>query len=385
MSSNNKKYSSVVQNVLNIYRLARFLLVLWIVFCVIYSLGELFYEDTYQFQQFNVYWPLSIDMVSTKLYIITMKLFMIVSKSLPIFFMLFYTILSFKASRVLISSSIKSLFVFWFVQAFNFVFILPSEDSIFQHSIFIIESQNSIFSAIIMLIVATPFLIYSLIRKIYYHKVEYDLKFDEEMKPRLPQNVFVALISIAIAFLFDINISTNNLIFSNGILFGSLLSLIVLPKEDLQKIMLFFISPDDYYFAFNELMAHKQINIKEHQREIVNRISEMKSNESQHETQAKKKEIEDNLRDLFSKAGKNYVQTKYDEIEKQMKDLNDQLQNKEIDIDMYNSQMHSIFAEIQNTYIEVQSQKIDMLPEPNTRNADNANNYKNNKATVDRA
>lgn len=370
------EFSKTVNDVFDVYRFARTLILLWIIIVVFYAFGEDFYIGSQKFSELSAYWPKTINDLSNKIYLLTISCFVLVSKSLPIFFMLLYTLLSFKTSRALAASCTKSVLVFWFIQAFNFVFVLPDETGVFSYKWLRIESENSFISMIIMLCIAFPFMIFSGIRIYQNKKIRgntENLTFTEIAEDRLykiPHNLYVGLISAVIALLFDVNIKADNLLVSNGVLFGFTLSLIVLPRQDLQKIMLFFIAPDKYQYAFQELLAHHKLRANESKSDMLKRKTEIDSMESIILTKAAREESKNKIRQLLSVAGKKYVETKYSEIEARIKKEEEKLENGDINLNTYSSNMQSIMTEIESTYKEIHDRKLKLLSEPKAKTED---------------
>ena len=363
-------YSETVKDVFGVYRLARSLIFFWIIAVVVYSLGKDVYVTTDKLSEFTAYWPNTIDILSNKIYFLTISSFVLVSKSLPIFFMLLYSILSFKTSRVLASSCTKSILVFWFVQAFNFVFVLPDKTGLFSYSSLRIDSDNSAISVLIMLCIAAPFIIFSVIRSYRSKKKQEnseDLSFSEITEGqlfRIPHNLYVAMISAIIALLFDVNIKADNQILSNGVLFGFALSLIVLPRQDLQRIMLFFIAPDKYQYAYLELSAHDKLKANESKSDMLQKKTEIDSMESAITAQAAKEESKNKIRKLLSLAGKKYVEVKYGELETRIKAEEDKLESADIDLKTYSQNMQKIMTEIESTYQEVNEREVKLIATP---------------------
>jgi chromosome segregation ATPase len=167
-----------------------------------------------------------------------------------------------------------------------------------------------------------------------------------------------------IALLFDMNLTSQNLTVSNGILFGLSLSFLILPKEELQRLLLFFIAPETYHYAYQEMLATQQLEENKVKSEMVNRRSEIDLHESINRADAAKNESINKIRQLLSMAGKTFVETKYSDIETRINSWNAKLDKKEIDLATYEMQMKRIFEELQETYQDINQRRLELLPKP---------------------
>src|SRR5919112_537246 len=147
----NRTYSRITQNVLKVYETARAFLIIWLVAMILIALIQTLMKDTSNLKEFEAYWPITLDKMSTGLYSWTINSLKLISKSTPIFFMFLYTVISIKTSKILVLSSIKPVLIFWFVQAFNFAFVVPNKTGIFSSEFFQMSSDNAIVSVMIMI------------------------------------------------------------------------------------------------------------------------------------------------------------------------------------------------------------------------------------------
>jgi len=170
---------------------------------------------------------------------------------------------------------------------------------------------------------------------------------------QIPHNLYVGVASGIIALLFDMNLTSQNLTVSNGILFGLSLSFLILPKEELQRLLLFFIAPETYHYAYQEMSATQLLEENKVKSEMVNRRSEIDLYESINRAEAAKNESINKIRQLLSVAGKTFVETKYSDIESRINSWNAKLDKKEIDLATYEMQMKRIFEELQETYQDI--------------------------------
>ena len=360
------EYSDTAKDVFKVYLAARSFIALWIFVVFVYALGEEIYFGTNEFTTLNKYWPLSINDFSNILYLFTISCFLLVSKSLPIFFMFFYTILSFRASKVIGASAAKSVLVFWFVQAFNFVYILPDESGMLSLEIFDIDPNDSLTSMTIMLVTASPFALIALVRmaRERFHPVRNSFNaMSESSVLMIPHSIYIAVVSAIIALLFDVNLQIGNLAISNGVLFGLALSLIILPKQDLQKILLFFIAPETYHYVHQEMEAVKRLEENKLKSQMVSRGAEIGSLESLASADAAQQESKNKMRQLVSSAGKKFVEAKYHDTEQKIKLLSEQLESGQIDMETYSASMTKIMEEANETYRDIARKKIDSLPQ----------------------
>jgi hypothetical protein len=363
----NRSYSRITRNVLRVYETARTVLIVWLVIMICIALAQMLYIDASGTTGLEAYWPITLDKVSMKIYSLTINALQLISKSTPIFFMILYTIVSIKTSKILALSSIKPVLIFWFVQAFNFAFIVPNKTSIFASQFFQMPSNNALVSVIIMLITASPFVIY----RIYKYKQDkdnvengkadyYDIATGKLYQ--IPHNLYVGVASAIIALLFDMNVTSQNLTVSNGILFGLFLSFLILPKEELQRLLLFFIAPETYHYAYQEMSATQQLEENKVKSEMVNRRSEIDLQESINRAEAAKNESINKIRQLLSMAGKTFVETKYSDTEQRIKTWTSKLESGEIDLAAYELQMKRIFEELQETYQDIKQRRLELLP-----------------------
>jgi hypothetical protein len=368
-------YSRITQNVLKIYGTARAALIIWLSLAFIFALGKMLYEDTSGLSNFEGYWPITLDKATSKIYLLTITVFQIVSKSLPTFFMLLYTMVSIKTSKILALSSVKPVLIFWFIQAFNFVFVLPNKTGIFSSGFFQMPSDSAWISVIIMLLTASPFIVLRY-RKRGQAKTEsakdgneyYNLATGNLYK--IPHELYVAVASAIIALLFDMNLASPNLTISNGILFGLFLAFLILPKEELQRLLLFFIAPDTYHYAYQEMLATQQLEENQVRAEMVNRKAEIDLQESINQAEAAKNESMNKIRQLLSTAGKIYIETKHGVYEERINSLNEKLEKGDIDLATYELQMQEIFEELQVTYKDIKERKLELLPKPEVHEAE---------------
>jgi len=338
------------------------------------ALAQMLYRDVSAPMWLEAYWPITLDKVSIKIYVLTINSLQLISKSTPIFFMILYTIVSIKTSKVLALASIKPALIFWFVQAFNFAFIVPNKTGIFSSPFFQMPSDNAVVSVTIMLLTAAPFIAYRVYR--YVQESKGGLKKEGEdyydlatgKLYQIPHNLYIGVASGIIALLFDMNLTSQNLTVSNGILFGLSLSFLILPKEELQRLLLFFIAPETYHYAYQEMSATQQLEENKVKSEMVNRRSEIDLYESINRADAAKNESINKIRQLLSMAGKTFVETKYSDIETRINSWNAKLDKKEIDLATYEMQMKRIFEELQETYQDINQRRLELLPKPEIHN-----------------
>jgi hypothetical protein len=366
----NRTYSRITQNVLKVYETARAFLIIWLVAMILIALIQTLMKDTSNLKEFEAYWPITLDKMSTGLYSWTINSLKLISKSTPIFFMFLYTVISIKTSKILVLSSIKPVLIFWFVQAFNFAFVVPNKTGIFSSEFFQMSSDNAIVSVMIMIFTASPFIAHRLYK---YNKkgVAAAEKREEDYYEfatgsfyQVPHNLYVGVASAIIALLFDINISAQNLTVSNGILFGLVLSFLILPKEELQRLLLFFIAPETYHYAYQEMAATQQLEENKIKSEMVSRRSEIDLQESINKAEAARNESVNKIRTLLSTAGKTFVETKYVDTEMRINTLTDKLKSSDIDLATYELEMKAIFEELEETYQDIQQRRLGLMPKP---------------------
>ncbi len=358
-----KNFTKITEEVISIYRLSRFLFLFWLFTTFAYSLIQFIYNDSYGFRVLGEYWPLTLEGYSRKLYVIVINSFTLMSKSLPIFFIFFYTGISLKASRALSSSSIKSLFVFWFVQAFNFVFIIPSDSGLFSYNVFDINNNESIISIVIMSLIAIPAIL-SRIRKSQAQNTEAEDSIYSIFKTNLqkvPHNLYISCIAIIVALLFDLNLQLKNLVISNGILFGVALSLLLLPKDSIQQIILYLLAPDTSLYAYQELKAIQQLKLRKAKSEMIGKLSDIDVQEALIDSEIVKNESANKIYQTLSKASKKYAEVKSLNLEERINDLTVQLEKEEIDLNQYSEIMQNIFKELQDTYKNIKNKQLLIL------------------------
>lgn len=366
----NHSYSRITQNVLRIYGTARTVLIIWLVTMIFIALAQMVYKDVSGTVGLEQYWPVTLGKVTMKIYSLTINALQLISKSTPIFFMLLYTVVSIKTSKILALSSIKPILIFWFVQAFNFAFIVPNKTGIFSSEFFQMPSDSAVVSVVIMIITALPFMVYRIHK---YRQSNEGVEKEENYYDlatgklyQIPHNLYVGVASAIIALLFDMNVTSQNLTVSNGILFGLFLSFLILPKDELQRLLLFFIAPETYHYAYQEMSATQQLEENKVKSEMVSRRSEIDLQESINKAEAAKNESVNKIRQLLSMAGKTFVETKYSDIEARIKTWTNKLESGTIDLAAYELEMKKIFEELQETYQDINQRRLKLMPQSNT-------------------
>ena len=345
-------YSRYTHDVLTIYNIARWLFITWIAIICLYSLGELLYETSNSFSTIARYWPLTLSGFNKNIYILLLKIIVITTKSFPFFFISLFTGISLKSSRMLLSNALKPLLVFWFVQGVNFVFVLPNISNEFTVDILNINSKNPILGFFTMFLIATPFVIYTI-----YKKYAFINKHNDETNyidliggkiTKIPHNFYIGIISLIIALVFDINLQINNIHLSHGIVFGLLLSIILLSQDEMQKLLLYFLSPETYLFVHRELKISKKHEMSIATSEMVNKQSSIAATEANLFKKAVKTTSSQEIQRLISIAEREYMDAfRFDTSEK-IEKFRKQLEKKEIDYEEFKNKMEKLLMDIQD-------------------------------------
>jgi hypothetical protein len=273
-----QEYSALSDEAIGLYRMGRIILYVWVLFCIGYVI-YIYFASPSALLMNNIPEPNSgeiIDLVGTIVLLVGLNGIVVFSAMFPVFFMLFCAIVFLRASKVISSPCARSIVIFWSIQCLNLYFVRYQKSVFFSDDPFTIGSPVQSLCILMGLVVVT--ILYRLLGWMRFHsklKEQKDYKNhhdnsdrEERMFNQVLYYISAILISILIAILFDLNLVTRNLTFSNGIVFGVPVCLLLLRPSDLQKLLLYLIVPDTYGIVHAELEAHHKAEVEEAKRKV---------------------------------------------------------------------------------------------------------------------